>query len=280
MSRQRCRELLSILISDPGVVVVVGDTHGNTEWLCGVVEKTVGLLPNGQPKIFVQLGDFGIWEGVYGVRFLNDLTWVLGKNNSYLLFVCGNHECFPLLEKLTRDSPEPPEGSGIPTGARKVTERIWHAPRGLSWSWQGKRWVACGGAVSVDKALRTEGLDWWPQEEITNLQVELFRHMGKVDVLLTHDRPSRFFIHLPPWPLDWDLADKVRAELHRDKVDIIYSYTQPELLLHGHYHQSHILPAGDTGSGNGVVVAMSRDGEPNSVGFVDCHTLEFGFLDV
>ena len=38
--------------------------------------------------------------------------------------------------------------------------RIWHLPRGHRWRWHGRDWLALGGAVSLDRAVRTAGVNW------------------------------------------------------------------------------------------------------------------------
>jgi hypothetical protein len=66
--------------------------------------------------------------------------------------------------------------STISTGDRRdylarldaaLAGRIWHLPRGHRWRWHGRDWLALGGAVSLDRGVRTAGVNWWPEEEIT-----------------------------------------------------------------------------------------------------------------
>jgi Calcineurin-like phosphoesterase len=140
----------------PDRIGVAGDWHGNTAWATRAIRKMASLLPPG-PRVIVHLGDFGIWPGPDGHDYLTALTGALADADAELWFVDGNHEDFTELARL-RPGPD---------GRSPVTDRIWHLPRGYRWRWHGREWLALGGAVSVDRALRTAGVDWWPEEEIT-----------------------------------------------------------------------------------------------------------------
>ena len=98
-----------------------------------------------------------------------------------LWFIDGNHEDFSLLAELA---------SRAVAGARvAVRPNIFHLPRGHRWQWHGRTWLACGGGVSLDKAARAEGSDWWPQEEITAQEAAMIAG-GPADVMVCHDCPS------------------------------------------------------------------------------------------
>jgi hypothetical protein len=68
--------------------------------------------------------------------------------------------------------------------------RLYHLPRGYRWKWHGRRWLACGGGVSLDRACRRGGIDWWPQEEISDLQEAALIGAGVADVMVCHDCPA------------------------------------------------------------------------------------------
>ena len=44
--------------------------------------------------------------------------------------------------------------------------------------------------MSLDRAVRTEGVDWFPAEEITDAQEAAVIAAGHADVLVSHDCPS------------------------------------------------------------------------------------------
>lgn len=48
-----------------------------------------------------------------------------------------------------------------------------------------------GGATSVDKAQREQGVNWWPDEDITDEQVAEAIAGGSAELMLTHESPAR-----------------------------------------------------------------------------------------
>lgn len=165
----------------PVRIGVAGDWHGNTAWATRAVRKMTALLPADGPRLIVHLGDFGIWPGPGGQEYLARLDAALAEAGAELSFVDGNHEDFTQLARLQPG----------PDGRAQVTERIFHLPRGHRWRWHGRDWLALGGAVSLDRAGRTEGVDWWPEEEITLRQAGSVIDAGPADVMVTHECPDR-----------------------------------------------------------------------------------------
>jgi len=166
----------------PRRVVVAGDWHGNRYWAVNVIRRVPQLLSGEQPRLILNLGDFGIWPDLEGRRYLAALSTALAEVGAELWFVDGNHEDFPQLAGLAGDTTQ--------DGRVRVRPGIYHLPRGHRWQWHGRSWLACGGGVSIDKALRTEGRDWWPEEEITDDQEAAIIAGGPADVLMSHDCPS------------------------------------------------------------------------------------------
>ncbi len=127
---------------DPTRLLVAGDTHGNhMHW------KHV-LLPAArkhQVDGIVQLGDFGYWPLTgEGLNYLAWLSAELDDDDLRVIFVDGNHEDHKALRQL------PARADGFV----EVTDRILWAPRGHRWTWQGVRFLALGGAYSIDGQYR------------------------------------------------------------------------------------------------------------------------------
>src|SRR5258708_35990426 len=148
--------------SDPAPrrVLAAGDWHGNRDWALNVANRVPQLLPDEQTRLILHFGDFGIWPGVAGRRYLDSVSAVLDRAGAQLWFVDGNHEDFVQLAQMA--------AAIVPDGRIEVRPNIFHLPRGYRWEWHDLSWLACGGGVSLDKAGRTEGIDWWPQEETTS----------------------------------------------------------------------------------------------------------------
>jgi hypothetical protein len=113
-------------------------------------------------RLILHLGDFGIWPDDEGRRYLTAISTALGQVTADLWFIDGNHEDFAQLARMAR--------SVLPDGRVPVRAHIFHLRRGHRWDWHGRSWLACAGGVSLDKAVRRPGHDWWPQEEITSEQ--------------------------------------------------------------------------------------------------------------
>ena len=135
-------------------MIVIGDVHGKTDQYLKLL-----IRRHGEPS--VQLGDFGI--GFPGDEPLPPLP-----ANAW--FFRGNH-----------DNPEEARSHKNYLGE--------YGCRTID----GIEFFFLSGAWSSDQWLRTEGLNWWRDEELsyTDLQaaVELFAKM-KPDIVLTHDGPE------------------------------------------------------------------------------------------
>jgi len=233
----------------PERIGVAGDWHGNMAWATRAVRKISALLPADGPRIIVHLGDFGIWPGPGGREYLSRLDAALTAAGAVLSFVDGNHEDFAQLAKLQ---------SG-PDGRAQVSERIWHLPRGYRWRWHGRDWLALGGAVSLDRAGRTAGADWWPEEEITWPQAASVIEAGPADVMVTHECPAGIAHVFPPVPPGWSPDDLRRSEAHRGLLREVVLAVRPRWLMHGHLHLSYQRQV-DLGGGPIEVTGLDCDG--------------------
>jgi hypothetical protein len=233
----------------PGRIGVAGDWHGNGPWAKRAVRKISASLPERGPRIILQLGDFGIWPGRGGRDYLAGLDATLAAQDAELWFVDGNHEDFGQLARL-RPGPD---------GRERVTGRIWHLPRGHRWQWHGREWLALGGAVSLDRAVRTSGADWWAEEEITPKQAVAVINAGSCDVMVTHDCPGGVKHTFPPPPPEWDRSDLRRSNAHRAMLGEVVAAVRPRWLMHGHLHIGYQRRV-DLGGGPVEITGLDCDG--------------------
>lgn len=209
----------------PTKLVVAGDWHGESKPAARALTTAAAM----GAEAVLQLGDFGIWPGPSGERYLQMLERMVHRTGVPILFVDGNHEDFPQLYSHPV----------LPSGVRRVRAGVLHLPRGFVWSWAGTRFAALGGATSVDRSVRRQGVSWWPEERITVGDVARLHHNlqgGRVDVLVTHDAPAEALLPLGDrsWIPEAELRDAaVSRRLLSNAVDV----ASPQLLLHGHYHQ-------------------------------------------
>ncbi|BCW36548.1 hypothetical protein StoSoilA2_26040 [Arthrobacter sp. StoSoilA2] len=138
---------------------------------------------------------------------------------------------------MTNDlSRGPPRGT--PFGSRHGRYQLRQVlPRGGRAFVEGLTVGGLGGAFSVDHEHRTEGRDWWPNEEPTREEAEALIAGGHLDILIAHDAPTGV-----PLKCDFQLrtelaeiANKTRRPL-REVVDAL-------TVLHlscGHWHRRRI----------------------------------------
>ena len=232
--------------SDPDRVLAAGDWHGNSYRAGGVIHSA-GMR---DIPVVLQLGDFGFWvPGANTDRYLDILDRLCGQWNVTLLWVDGNHEDFDTLNALPIND----------IGVRQIRENIIHLPRGFRWTWHGRRWMALGGAHSVDKHMRTPGRSWWPQEYLSDADLERAIAGGPVDMIAAHDCPDR--VDIPGLAPDgfFPAAQIADAEAHRYLVGTVVDATSPGVLLHGHYHRRYNavreLPSG----GQTAIIGLGDD---------------------
>jgi predicted phosphodiesterase len=206
--------------------LVVGDVHGDLSFASGVCRLAVD---QGVTDIF-QVGDFGVWdhteEGVYFLETLDKNSELRGVNWT---FVAGNHENYDRLENYAAV-----EGIVDTNGMVGLRPSIWWTGRTNVWDYKGLRMAAFGGAYSIDKANRREGVSWWSQEMPTQADLYDFEdQVGNVpvDFLFTHDST----VSLPEWP-GFFKAD-VDSAYCRNVVTEAYNICKPEVAFHGHYHR-------------------------------------------
>jgi hypothetical protein len=141
----------------------------------------------------IQVGDFGI-----GFREVPDL-------NSRARFIRGNHDS----PELARNHP--------------------------NWIKDGlieNDMMLIGGAFSIDREWRTEGVDWWADEELTMTELQQLIDIAiavKPRVIVTHDCPACIIPYLFPRALP------VRSR-SQQAFDALLLSVKPTLWIFGHWH--------------------------------------------
>jgi hypothetical protein len=206
----------------PDTVVLSGDWHGDTNSALSALARAERV---GSPVV-LQLGDFGMWPGASGKKYLDDVNKRAVRAGVVIAFIDGNHEDFPQLYSYPVDSL---------SGLRRVRENVLHIPRGSRWVWHGQRFLALGGATSLDRCDRTPMVNWWAEEEITMADAYRATAGGQCDVLLTHDAPAHIPVPLTKglgWPRDALVTAAAHRILLRDVCDVV----DPSRVFHGHFH--------------------------------------------
>lgn len=240
-------------------IMIAGDTHANRTHLTYLFETA---LSQDVEKIFV-VGDFGYWpRWAAGQRFLKlaeDLTIVYGIE---LYWLDGNHEDHHAMKSFT------PNNDGFvkihsPYRTPKTDAKVFYAPRGHVWNWDGITFMSVGGAYSVDKDYREIGEDYFLEEVITDRDIEraIKNADGKqIDVMLTHDTPGvTDMLRSELWRIGREYKLDPDAEHNRSQLGRIVQSVNPKYLYHGHYHlnYSETLPNGT------VIQGLDRDTTEN-----------------
>lgn len=131
-------------------------------------------------------GDAGIvWDGGNEDKYWQ--YWLESKNFT-TLFVDGNHENFDLLNKY----PVVEWNGGL---VHVISDTVLHLMRGQVFTIDGIKFFTMGGADSIDRMRRKEGVSWWKEElpskeEFETAMRNLDLHDWDVDYVLTHTTSS------------------------------------------------------------------------------------------
>lgn len=187
-------------------LMILGDTHG--EW--GPLNS---LINKKQPDIIFQCGDFGFWPGMG----LNHWPSRLNLHGGKLYWTPGNHEQWWALNQLEEKYGKVPI---------EVEKDIFYMPRGTTLTLiDGTEVLFMGGAESIDKAWRTVGIDWFPDETIT--QKDIYDLPDKrIDVVISHTCPIEF-------EMINEFKDK---DPSRYALSAILHKYKPKLWFFGHWH--------------------------------------------
>jgi len=159
--------------------MVLGDVHA--EW--GELNK---LITRRKPDVILQCGDFGFWPYWRTFSKLHGkVTHVLGNAKCDLYFCDGNHEDHSRL-KVT----ESPSNRFLIDAHREITlPHIYFMKRGSTLELDGTKYLFVGGGLSIDKHLRTPGVDWFKEEILQEKDIE---GIGNTDVVISHTCPTYF----------------------------------------------------------------------------------------
>lgn len=192
-------------------IMIVGDVHNEFGILNNLINKK-------KPDLIIACGDFGYWP-----RFNNkprggtkSLSEIKLQTAQKLLWIDGNHEDFWSLRNRDSDEIEP---------------GIIYMPRGSTYKLpDGRKILFMGGANSIDKHLRTVGIDWFPEETIKYSDFENLPD-DDIDIFITHTCPSELVEKLK---LRYYSKDREPSNIALSGLWDIY---KPKLWIFGHWHQ-------------------------------------------
>lgn len=226
-------------------VAVFGDWHEDADYASRAIEAVAD-----QVDVMLHVGDFGAFRGGDYIERVSAACEQVGK---VLIFVDGNHEDHAYLRSFEVD----PED-----GFRHLTPWVWYAPRGHRWQFSGVRFLALGGAPSVNASLRLSDPSWSPTEAITTAEFMQTAMGGKADVMIAHDCPDGV-------PLKHSLDNRNVPESdmaicigHRKMMREVVEEVSPAMYFHGHFHYCGERDVTLENGKETTVVALSLNGGP------------------
>lgn len=207
-----------------GPFVVAGDWHGDQGWAITAIRSAA----REGASIMLHVGDFALdWPGPKRARYEDRLNKCLLEFGITLIVSGGNHDNWDTLEKL------PVEEDGLAT----FRSNIRVLPRGGRTEIAGLVVGGLGGAFSVDQEHRTEGKDWWRNEEPTSEDAQRLIAEGPVDVLITHDAPAGF-----PLTSEFGLPPEIISQAEQTRILLreVTDSLAPAHVFCGHWHQRAI----------------------------------------
>jgi hypothetical protein len=254
---------------------IAGDWHGNDRWAISCLDF---FAEAGITKV-LHAGDFGIWPGPDGRIYLERIRACLERNQQTLWVVPGNHEDYSQIV-----DPEDPAGGTdrqVLGGGEEDGWELALLPRGYSWEESGKRFVALGGAPSIDFEMRREGRDWWKEEMIRDSDLERLHRSAGADVMICHDAPDggtravQRIIDTPWGQSMWSPVGLNYAALGRALMNQAVEIVKPKMFFHGHYHVADERYDEDTDQ---TWVSLGADGEVHNVVVLDLGRMRVGWL--
>lgn len=171
------------------IIYLTGDTHGSLDIHKLSTKEFPQQKEMTKNDYIIILGDFGlIWNGSQEELFWR--KWLNDKNFT-TLFIDGNHEGFHLLNQF-------PVTQWNGGNVHMIEDSIIHLMRGQVFTIDNNTFFTMGGATSIDKHKRKDGVSWWKEElpsyfEYAEGLVNLDKYNWNVDYVLTHAAPSKIF---------------------------------------------------------------------------------------
>ncbi len=230
-------------------ILVVGDTHG-------VWGPLNSLINRKKPKIVFQVGDFGWWP-----KFHNSTMIYSGEYDKVADMVIDD----PWDRVTIRRTPKKWDQFGLkPQGCKvywcdgnhedhwdlrdernymkapcELALSVYYMKRGSTLQLPDGRIVLfMGGADSIDKKHRKVGLDWFPEELITQRDVYNLPDVN-VDIVISHTCPDELYVEMMARRAEvWDKERLLWKKEDPSRVALSYVLAtyKPALWYFGHYH--------------------------------------------
>lgn len=212
--------MLTKIINFAGGIWAIGDVHGDFHTESKLAKAIKNHIP--ENSLLVQVGDFAL--GFFDpeiefdrIDYLNDLC---KKKDCFLFVIRGNHQ-WPERHKQLED---------VFSNVKFIQDYSYYKINNLDIGF-------VGGAISIDRKDREEGLDYW-KDEIFELKLEKIQ---KCDILFTHSAPEWVGPNEKGGIKHYtDKDSSLWKECQKERKDHnkLIKLTKPKLHICGHFHIS------------------------------------------
>ena len=171
------------------------------------------------------LGDFGlIWNTIpdkeeeYWTKWLDEKPFTT-------LWVDGNHEHHIRLSEY-------PTSEFLGGKVHQISDSIYHLKRGEIFTINDEKFFVMGGANSIDKHRRIEGVSWWKEEipskeELAHGYKTIIDSELKVDYILSH---------CAPYSIESELFPDAQMNDLNSFLNVVHTVVEFKHWYCGHYH--------------------------------------------
>ena len=222
-------------------ILLSGDFHGNAvDELAILTKEYLQSKYTGEQyqsiAVHIILGDGGFhWPG----NEQNDAyTYRVFERRPFpVLSVIGNHE--PMLGMTL---PEADIGAGEPVYLVNQKPLVAYLKRGKVYRIDGFTFLALGGALSIDRASRVPGRNWWKEEywsaQEQDALLELLIANHDFDYVLSHTGPNSVNVYLFA---DFYAGSRKFSDDVAELIDLVDSEINCKGWFCGHWHDDRIF---------------------------------------
>lgn len=272
--------------------VFVGDTHGKPAHIA----RGIATAAKFGVETIIQVGDFNTYTPQQLAIIENAIDSAYARSDTCdparvrVLFVDGNHENFNVLYREVRAHDENPyrfdnaRAEDEPYGTVYLSPRVVYMRRG-SVRRVGNAIIGFfGGAVTVGRANCAPGVNWFPEEAITDTDfANAMRLMDSgIDVLVSHDTTREGLAVFEEQYLGSRYTSATRSDAWADSdvntayISALVRATYPHIHVHGHYHKPVQFALPQLGVNN---ICLARDYQAGSLAVVDATTGIAEYID-
>jgi len=207
-------------------VLLVGDTHGDSKFVSSVNR----LAKTQNAQCVIQLGDFGYDFNPNALASIR--AWLDVDEKRRWMWIDGNHDQHDYIRS------EICKGKHPKKPVKHFHDRMFYCPRGSTLRIGKSKVLFLGGAVSVDKSRRQQGINWWPQESVSTADVHRAIEQGQgANVLISHDAPPSGAVR--GWLRECGYKLDKASQHNRQAVEAVMLETGVTQVYHGHYHHRY-----------------------------------------